>query len=48
MSESLRFVSDELQLMAMGFMAMSISLRIRWLLKFKASRDQAGAFRDQG
>jgi hypothetical protein len=40
MSESLRFVSDELQLMAMGFMAMVYILRIRWLLKYKASRDR--------
>lgn len=40
MSESLRFVSDELQLMAMGFMAMVYILRIRWLLKFTASRDR--------
>ena len=40
MSESLRFVSDELQLMAMGFMAVVYILRIRWLLKYKASRDR--------
>jgi nitrate reductase gamma subunit len=40
MSESLRFVSDELQLMAMGFMATVYILRVRWLLKFKASRDR--------
>ena len=40
MSESLRFVSDDLQLMAMGFMAIVYILRIRWLLKFKASRDR--------
>ncbi len=40
MSESLRFVSDELQLMAMGFMAIVYMLRIRWLLKYKASRDR--------
>ena len=40
MSETLRFVSDELQLMALGFMAVVYILRIRWLLKFKASRDR--------
>lgn len=40
MSESLRFVSDELQLMAMGFMAVVYIARIRWLLKFKVSRDR--------
>jgi hypothetical protein len=40
MSESLRFVSDDLQLMAMGFMALVYIFRIRWLLKFKASRDR--------
>ena len=37
MSESLRFVSDYLQLMAMSFMAVVYIFRIRWLLKFKAS-----------
>jgi hypothetical protein len=40
MSESLRFVSDELQLIAMGFMATVYVLRISWLLRFKASRDR--------
>jgi nitrate reductase gamma subunit len=40
MSESLRFVSDDLQLIAMGFMATVYIFRIRWLLKFKASRDR--------
>lgn len=40
MSETLRFVSDDLQLMALGFMAIVYILRIRWLLKFKASRDR--------
>lgn len=40
MSETLRFVSDDLQLMALGFMAVVYILRIRWLLKFKASRDR--------
>jgi hypothetical protein len=40
MSESLRFVSDDLQLLAMGFMALVYIFRIRWLLKFKASGDR--------
>jgi hypothetical protein len=40
MSETLRFVSDDLQLIAMGFMATVYVLRIRWLLRFKASRDR--------
>ncbi len=40
MSETLRFVSDNLQLTAMGFMAAVYALRIRWLLRFKASRDR--------
>jgi nitrate reductase gamma subunit len=40
MSETLRFVSDELQLMALSFMAIVYLLRIRWLLKFKATRDR--------
>lgn len=40
MSESLRFVSDYLQLMAMSFMAVVYIFRIRWLLKFKASRER--------
>jgi nitrate reductase gamma subunit len=40
MSETLRFVSDDLQLMALGFMAIVYILRIRWLLKFKASRER--------
>ena len=40
MSETLRFVSDDLQLMALGFMAVVYILRIRWLLTFKASRDR--------
>jgi nitrate reductase gamma subunit len=40
MSETLRFVSDDLQLMALGFMAVVYFLRIRWLLKFKASRER--------
>jgi hypothetical protein len=39
MSETLRFVSDKLQLMALGFMALVYILRIRWLLKYKPSRD---------
>ncbi len=40
MSETLRFVSDDLQLMALSFMAIVYILRIRWLLKFKASRER--------
>ncbi len=40
MSDTLRFVSDDLQLMALGFMAIVYILRIRWLLKFKASRER--------
>jgi len=40
MSPLLRFVSDELQLMALGFMALVYFLRIRWLLSFKATRDR--------
>ncbi|MEK7243889.1 MAG: hypothetical protein AAB112_06970, partial [Thermodesulfobacteriota bacterium] len=40
MSESLRFVSDDLQLMALSFMAIVYIFRIRWLLKFKASRER--------
>lgn len=37
MSDTLRFVSDELQLMALSFMALVYLLRIRWLLKYKPS-----------
>ncbi len=40
MSESLRFVSDDLQLMAMSFMAVVYIFRIRWLFRFKASRER--------
>ena len=40
MSETLRFVSDDLQLMALSFMAIVYIIRIRWLLRFKASRDR--------
>jgi len=40
MSETLRFVSDDLQLMALSFMAIVYLLRIRWFLKFKASRER--------
>lgn len=46
MSETLRFVADELQLMALGFMAVVYMLRIRWLLKFKASRDRQAPSED--
>jgi nitrate reductase gamma subunit len=40
MSETLRFFSDDLQLAALAFMAVVYGFRIRWLLKFKASRDR--------
>jgi nitrate reductase gamma subunit len=40
MSETLRFVSDDLQLMALSFMAIVYIFRIRWLLKFKASGER--------
>jgi nitrate reductase gamma subunit len=40
MSETLRFVSDYLQLMALSFMALVYILRIRWLLRFKAGRER--------
>ena len=40
MSETLRFVSDDLQLMALSFMAIVYVLRIRWLLRFKAGRER--------
>jgi nitrate reductase gamma subunit len=40
MSETLRFVSDDLQLMALSFMAIVYVFRIRWLLRFKASRER--------
>ncbi len=42
MSETLRFVSDDLQLMALSFMAVVYILRIRWLLRFKAGRERQG------
>src|SRR5512142_3236234 len=40
MSETLRFVSDDLQLMALGFMAIVYALRIRWLLSFRPARER--------
>jgi hypothetical protein len=40
MSDTLRFVSDDLQLMALGFMGLVYLLRIRWLLRFKAGRER--------
>jgi nitrate reductase gamma subunit len=43
MSGTLRFLSDDLQLMALSFMAVVYLLRIRWLLKFKASRERQAA-----
>ncbi|MBU1745661.1 MAG: hypothetical protein KJ649_12320 [Proteobacteria bacterium] len=48
MSETLRFVSDDLQLMALGFMAVVYILRIRWLLKFKPSRDRQAPSENRG
>jgi nitrate reductase gamma subunit len=48
MSETLRFVSDELQLIAMGFMATVYVLRISWLLRFKASRDRQAPSETRG
>ena len=43
MSPTLRFVSDDLQLLALGFMAVVYFLRIRWLLRFKAGRERQAA-----
>ena len=40
MSPLLSFVSDELQLIALGFMALVYFLRIRWILSFKASGER--------
>ena len=40
MSETLRFVSNDLQLMALSFMAIVYIFRIRWLLRFKASGER--------
>ena len=40
MSETLRFVSDYLQLMALSFMALVYVLRIRWFLRFKAGGER--------
>jgi len=40
MSGTFRFVSDDLQLMALSFMAIVYILRIRWLLRFKAGRER--------
>ena len=40
MSATLRFVSDDLQLLALAFMAIVYFLRIRWLLRFKAGRER--------
>jgi len=40
MSETLRFVSDDLQLMALTFMGIVYILRIRWLLRFKPGRER--------
>lgn len=40
MSDTLRFVSDKLQLLALGFMATIYVLRIGWLLRYRASGDR--------
>jgi len=40
MSATLRFVSDDLQIMALSFMAIVYILRIRWFLRFKAGRER--------
>jgi nitrate reductase gamma subunit len=48
MSETLRFVSDDLQLMALSFMAIVYIFRIRWLLKFKASGERQAPSGDAG
>ncbi len=40
MSATLRFASNDLQLMALSFMAIVYILRIRWLLRFKAGRER--------
>ena len=45
MSETLRFVSDDLQLMALSFMAVVYILRVRWLLRFKAARERQAPYR---
>jgi nitrate reductase gamma subunit len=40
MSETLRFVSKDLQIMALTFMGLVYLLRLRWLLHFKAGRER--------
>jgi hypothetical protein len=40
MSETLRFVADDLQIMALTFMGIVYILRIRWLLRFKPGRER--------
>jgi nitrate reductase gamma subunit len=40
MSETLRFVSNDLQIMALSFMAVVYILRIRWFLHFQAGRER--------
>ena len=40
MSGLLNFVENELQLAALGFMALVYILRIRWILQYKAGRDR--------
>lgn len=40
MSELLKFVEDDLQLIALSFMGFVYILRIRWILRYKAGRDR--------
>lgn len=40
MSDLLRFVSDDLQLIALSFMGIVYFLRIRWLLNFQAGQER--------
>jgi hypothetical protein len=40
MSGTLRFVADDLQIMALTFMGIVYILRIRWLLRFKPGRER--------
>lgn len=40
MSDTLKFISDDLQIIALCFMGTVYFLRIRWLLKYRPSRDR--------
>src|SRR4030042_1239767 len=40
MSELLRCAEDDLQLVALGFMGLVYILRIRWVLRYRATRDR--------